>query len=157
MPCIYTKRNSLKNIFISDEPCLRDKFCQNTAKFVTKGSRRNKFTFSEVETPAWQGAGRANNRLFNRRATQPDGMGALKCEVIFERALSTSSAFLLFFFDSQLINTVTYRPKADTEQFGGFLLFPLANFKGLVNMYSFDVRQDIIQGNTIFHLVQVNI
>ena len=95
--------------------------------------------------------------LTDAQRSQAEWIGALKCEVVFERPLSTSSAFLLFFFDSQLINTVTYRPKADTEQFGGFLLFPLANFKGLVNMYSFDVRQDIIQGNTIFHLVQVNI
>jgi len=39
-----------------------------------KGSRRNNFTFSRVEAPAWQGAKRANSKLFNRRATQPGGM-----------------------------------------------------------------------------------
>jgi predicted RNA-binding Zn-ribbon protein involved in translation (DUF1610 family) len=41
---------------------------------IDKGSPKNKFTFSGVEAPAWQGARRANSRLFNRRATQPCGM-----------------------------------------------------------------------------------
>ena len=42
--------------------------------FVTKGSLKNKFTFSGVEAPVWQGARRANSELFNRRATQSCGM-----------------------------------------------------------------------------------
>ena len=46
---------------------------QNRRRSV-KGSRRNNFTFSGVEAPAWQGARRANSKLFNRRATQPGGM-----------------------------------------------------------------------------------
>jgi len=41
---------------------------------AAKGSPKNKFTFSGVEAPAWQGARGANSRLFNRRATQPCGM-----------------------------------------------------------------------------------
>ena len=43
-------------------------------RWIGKGSLKNKFAFSGVEAPAWQGARRANSRLFNRRATQPWGM-----------------------------------------------------------------------------------
>ena len=58
-----------------------------------KGLLKNNFTFSGVEAPACQGAGRMNsNKLFDRRITQADGMnishadGATKTQLISYKA-----------------------------------------------------------------------
>ena len=71
--CLMFKNTAkiIKQISLGEDSVLELK----TVKFSgNKGSPKNKFTFSGVEAAAWQGARRANSRLFNRRATQPCGM-----------------------------------------------------------------------------------
>jgi hypothetical protein len=54
-----------------------------------KGSRKNKYTFSSVAAPAWQGAKAQEYQDISsfRNAARHKCIGALKCEVIFARAL----------------------------------------------------------------------
>jgi hypothetical protein len=65
----------------------------------SKGSRKNKFTFSTVETPAWQGAKAQEYRDISsfRNAARHKCIGALKCKFIFTRALSVRSAMGVWF------------------------------------------------------------
>ena len=63
--------------------------CGSYFVHVPKGSLKNKFTFSGVEAPAWQGARRTNSRgyLTNEQRSHAGWIGSSKYEVIFERAL----------------------------------------------------------------------